>query len=262
MLLTLYSFDTFVFVVILLIIIFFNSEKIIRFVMFRFAFPKHWRDYLLENVAFYRQLNPEKQQKFEKRIQAFLLDYQIQGVETTLTEYDKLLVAASGVIPVFGFDTWYYRDLEYIYIFPDAFTITNPMFPDEVEMNGLVGYGGMANKMYLSLKALRKSFMSDNTGQNTGMHEFLHLMDMEDGEADGVPETVLKRSYVKPWIELIQTEIQRVCDDDSILGDYACENAAEFFAESGVAFFEKPKEMEEKHPELYRMLSEIFLQRP
>ncbi len=225
-------------------------------------FKPEWRTILTEKVRFYRNLSPRKKKEFEKRLTEFLINYRIKGVELPLTDLDKILVAASGIIPVFAFPTWYYKDLKTIYLFPDAFTFKHPLIPEGTKVNGLVGYGQMKDKMYLSLKALTESFEKDQDQQNTGIHEFLHLIDMEDEQADGIPESLMHQTYIKPWRELIKKEIERVCQDDSILNDYACQNAAEFFAESGVAFFENPKILQEKHPELYQMLVRIFMQKP
>ena len=222
-------------------------------------FQPEWRNFLQEKVLFYNRLNAEEKQLFENKISGFLLDYNIEGVETDISDFDKVLVAVSAVIPVFRFSNWYYRDLKTIFLFPDSFTINHPMLPEGTLLNGLVGYGGMVDKMYLSRKALYESFEKDFDGKHTGIHEFLHLIDMEDGEADGVPDILIPKSYIKPWKQLIQNEIERICNDDSILSDYACENAAEFFAESGVSFFENPDELRAKHPELYRILELIFM---
>ncbi len=222
-------------------------------------FRPEWRNFLQKKVLFYNRLNTEEKRLFENKISGFLLDYNIKGVESDINDFDKVLVAASAIIPVFRFSNWYYRDLKTIYLFPDSFTINHPMLPEGTLLNGLVGYGGMVDKMYLSKKALYQSFEKEFDGKHTGIHEFLHLIDMEDGKADGVPDILIPKAYIKPWKELIQKEIERICNNDSILNDYACENAVEFFAESGVAFFENPEILKMKHPELYRILEIIFM---
>ncbi len=222
-------------------------------------FRSGWRNFLQEKVLFYRRLNPEEKELFERKILDFVVDYDINGVDIDVDDFDRVLVAASAIIPVFRFPKWYYKDLKTIYLFRDSFNISHPMFPKGTQLNGLVGYGGIKNKMYLSRKALYDSFEKDFDGKHTGIHEFLHLIDMEDGDADGVPGILMPKAYIKPWKQLIDKEIERICNDDSVLNDYACENAVEFFAESGVAFFENPEELKEKHPELYRILEVIFM---
>ncbi len=220
--------------------------------------PENWRRFLKHKVAFYQNLSPDEQIYFEKRIIEFLFDYRIKGIDYKPTDEDKLLVAAGAVIPVFRFNDWYYPNLKTVYLFADQFSINHPLIKKGTQLNGLVGAGKMKGKMYLSVKALHNSFDNERDKKNTAVHEFLHLIDMEDGRGDGVPETLLQRPYVIPWQNLIKTEIERICAGKSALNDYACTNATEFFAEAGVHFFENPVELKQHHPELYAMLQKIF----
>jgi len=225
------------------------------------GFPEKWQVILLEKVPYYQELSSEQKKEFEKRIYEFLIDYKIKSVDGKLTDTDKLLVASGAVIPVFAFKKWYYPNLKTVYLFEDNFHIKHPMIPEDAAIKGLVGEGKMKGKMYLSKKALHESFQTHLEGKNTGIHEFLHLIDMEDGSADGVPESILEKAYIIPWVKLIQEEIEKICSNQSILSDNACNNRAEFFAEAGTYFFENPELLEEKHPELYKMLENIFKQK-
>jgi Mlc titration factor MtfA (ptsG expression regulator) len=49
---------------------------------------------------------------------------------------------------------------------------------------------------------------------------------------------------------------------ESDINPYAVTNEAEFFAVVSEYFFEKPKELKDRHPELYELLSNTFLQHP
>jgi len=224
--------------------------------------PPDWRTILKNKVNFYRNLTPEQQKHFEKRIIKFLIDYPIKPVQTEVTELDKILIASSAIIPVFSFKNWYYPNLKTIYLFEDDFSIIHPLIEKGTKMKGLVGLGKMKGKMYLSKKALHYSFENDYDKKHTAIHEFLHIIDMEDGDADGIPESLLKRPYIIPWKNLVEKEIEKICQNNSVLSEYACTNAAEFFAEAGVHFFENPEELRDKNPELYDMLSMIFEQNP
>jgi len=46
--------------------------------------------------------------------------------------------------------------------------------------------------------------------------------------------------------------------DRSDINPYGATNEAEFFAVVSEYFFERPKLLKEKHPELYNLLAEIF----
>jgi len=217
------------------------------------------KQFLENHVDFYKNLSSKEKNVFEDKIKIFLKNYEIIGVDIKITPQDKLLVAASGTIPVFRFKTWYYPNLHKIYLFDDSFSYLGPGVPKDTKVNGLVGKGFLGGKMYLSRKALYNGFKKINKGKNTGIHEFLHLIDMEDGTMDGIPETLLGKYSYKPWLNLIENEIQRICNETTILSDYACSNATEFFAETGVHFFEKPEELKKNHPQLYDLLYQIFM---
>lgn len=84
------------------------------------TFPPEWRVILLEKVAFYNSLTADEKTKFEYQIQEFLLNCRITGIGTTVEIPDKILVAASAVIPIFGFDGWKYSNLDEVLIYPGS----------------------------------------------------------------------------------------------------------------------------------------------
>src|SRR6185503_19726881 len=66
------------------------------------------RQILSEQVPFYQQLDDTRKTEFENRIQQFLSQVKITGVNTVVEDLDKLLIAASAVIPIFNFPGWEY----------------------------------------------------------------------------------------------------------------------------------------------------------
>ena len=93
---------------------------------------------------------------------------------------------------------------------------------------------------------------------NTGIHEFVHLIDKVDGVTDGVPERLIEHRYVMPWLKRIHKEMEAINIDQSDIRRYGGTNEAEFFAVASEYFFENPERMKKKHPELYRMLQQCF----
>src|SRR5688572_13098536 len=57
---------------------------------------------LQTHVKYYRNLKPEHQAVFTQRVQSFLKQVHIEGVGTEIDLTDKVLVAASAIIPIFG----------------------------------------------------------------------------------------------------------------------------------------------------------------
>src|SRR5690606_12370926 len=97
---------------------------------------------------------------------------------------------------------------------------------------------------------------------NVGIHEFVHLLDKSDGAVDGVPEVALPAKAIKPWLNLVQVEMEKIQQGQSDINPYGLTNEAEFFAVASEYFFENPDKMKQRHPELYTMLEKIFHQTP
>jgi len=221
-----------------------------------------YRDLLEKHVDFYRKLNPEEQQNFVVRIEAFLQDTHIEGVGLELEDLDRVLIAASALVPIFGFKDWRYPNLTNVILYPDIFNNDFQFESGKREIAGMVGGGFMNGQMLLSRVALRKGFSASAGTENTAIHEFVHLLDQEDGATDGKPEHLLPQEYIEPWLKLIHQEIRKIEAGKSDINPYAITNEAEFFAVVSEYFFEKPEKLKQKHPELYEMLCQIFLQKP
>src|ERR1700680_4394237 len=66
---------------------------------------------LVDHVAFYRGLDEASRHRFEEKIKELLGYIRITGINTTVDDIDRLLIASSGVIPIFGFPEWKYYNL-------------------------------------------------------------------------------------------------------------------------------------------------------
>ncbi len=214
-----------------------------------------------ENVDFYNRLNKHKKQLFEEKIAFFLATVKIEGVGGEITALDRLLVASSAVIPIFGFADWEYKNLTNVVLYPDTFNKDFQFEGGERNIMGMVGSGFMNGQMILSLAALRHGFSKSAGKENTGIHEFVHLLDKSDGATDGVPENLMAHEYTLPWLKMMQEEIERITDDKSDINPYAITNQAEFFAVVAEYFFEQPEILKDKHPDLYEMLVKVFAQK-
>lgn len=225
--------------------------------------PENFRKLLEEHVAFYRSLNQESKLRFEEMIKDFLSYVSIEGVNTTVEDLDKLLVASSAVIPIFGFNNWHYYNLTTVLLFEDAFTADKFSTTDK-ERNtlGMVGTGAMQQMMILSKPALRLGFKNETDKNNTGIHEFVHLLDKADGETDGIPEQLLQKQYSIPWLNHMNSAIAEIKKGKSDINIYGATSKTEFFAVAAEYFFERPDLLQQKHPELFDLLEQTFHQIP
>ena len=72
-------------------------------------FPDHWEAILQQDVAFFRALDVANRDRFRQMVTIFLDETPVTGIRTEVDPRTQVLVAASAVIPVFGFDDWEYR---------------------------------------------------------------------------------------------------------------------------------------------------------
>ncbi len=224
--------------------------------------PDHWGDMLEEHVLFYKKLQHTEKQDFLKKIQVFLGYVTIEAVNFELEDLDKLLVASSAIIPIFAFDNWKYPNITSVIIYPDYFNYNlefNKTSKNRT-IGGMVGTGRFNNTMILSRRALHHGFKNKTDKGNTGVHEFVHLLDKLDGAIDGIPKALFDSESQLLWLNLIHEKMEAINNDKSDIRHYGGTSKEEFFAVASEYFFERPKLLKRKHPELYKMLEDCFLQ--
>lgn len=223
------------------------------------VFDPSYRDILQHNVLFYQRLDKDQQQQFEERMATFLRRVHITGIGTGITDEDRVFVAASAIIPIFAFPGWEYRNINEVLIYPDAF---NEHFEQEGgndrDILGIVGEGALQNQMILSRHALQQGFLNKTDKNNTAIHEFIHLIDKADGATDGVPEVFMREAQSLPWLKMMHKAISDIKERDSDINPYGATNEAEFLAVAAEYFFERPELLQQKHPQLYALLEQIF----
>lgn len=218
------------------------------------SFPMLWRQILVQRVQFYNRLsNPEKAE-FERKVHVFLLNVRIRGMQTEVTHEDKVLIAAGAIIPIFRFSKWHYANLKEVQLFPDKFPIPN----SNKMANGLVGWGAMEGKMMLSRKAVIHGFYDNTDNQNVVIHEFIHILDKQDGKVDGIMSEVMQDVDIMPWLHIINIKMNEIDFGDSSIRDYGATNQAEFLAVVSEFFFENPDRLKVEHPGLYNALDSFY----
>ncbi len=212
------------------------------------------------DVVFYRSLSIEEQSLFDKRVMLFLSTTEIVGVDIDVNDADKALVAASAIIPVWAFKNWHYLNLRTVILYPHSFNESFEYKKSDSNITGMVGSGRMHGTMILSKPALHLGFKNTRDKQNVGVHEFVHLIDMMDGSCDGFPERLAEYAYSIPWLNLVENKIQQIDNKESNIRQYGATNKQEFFAVASEYFFERPKMLKAKHPELYQSLQKLYQQ--
>jgi len=106
-----------------------------------------------------------------------------------------------------------------------------------------------------------ESFDDPDDGFHVGLHEFAHLLDVEQTRFDGVPAG-LGAAKSREWLQLVDSEIERLRRGKSVLDAYAAESPVEFLAVAVETFFERPLALRLRHRQVYAILSGYFGQDP
>ncbi len=222
--------------------------------------PEEDKKYLLKKVEYYRELNDDERKLFDQRIQAFLFKVKVSGVNVDVDHHDELLVAASGIIPVFAFPHWEYPSLTEVLLYPDLFNEQYKTGQSDSLISGMVGNGPMTGKVIFSKPALHLGYSNANDKKNVGIHEFVHLIDMADGVIDGVPEVIADKLDTEEWLELMQEKMDDIHAGNSDVNAYGGTDKKEFLPVIVEYFFERPRLLKKKHPKVYDYLNKVFIE--
>ena len=152
-----------------------------RHAILREPFPPEWEAVLQRDVVFFRVLQPEAQRRFRRQLQVFLGEKQITGIRVEVDATTRVLVAASAIIPIFGFPDWEWDQINEVLVYPTRFD-GDFEFGDKQGHNilGMVGTGSLNRLMILSKPDLINGFRNATDKRNVSVHEFAHLVDKTD----------------------------------------------------------------------------------
>jgi Mlc titration factor MtfA (ptsG expression regulator) len=213
-----------------------------------------------------------------------------------LSDEIAVLIAVQACLPVLNLTLDLYDDMAGIIVYPSEFIVpraemdeTGVMHEWRAPVSGeAIGAGGA---VVLSWEDVEES---DAPGYNVVIHEFVHKIDMKDGEANGCPPFLAKyHAQIRPqfWqqafskayedfvqrVELLDSQIPADFDDlhdpghasryDSLfaalpLDPYGADHPAEFFAVASEAFFVLPEPLAAIYPDIYRLLARYYRQDP
>jgi MtfA peptidase len=220
------------------------------------TFSPRWRR-TLGQVDYYVALDGVERRRFEREVSIFLDTAEITGVGTSVGDGARLLVATSAVMLTFGRPDWRWSGLPEILVYPAPFDERFRRASRHVAYTGMVV---PRNAIALSKSALIWSFRHDEP-YHVGLHEFAHVLDMEDGRFDGIPRGLPADAH-RRWQALITEELARARRGDSALDEYAGTSEAETFAVAVEHFFRAPARLGRRHPELYEALRDYLNQDP
>lgn len=230
-----------------------------RLAVMQQPFPALWEQILRTHVAFFQALDEAGQARFRQLVQIFLDEVRVTGIRTEVDDTIRVLVAASAVIPIFGFHDWEYHRLHDVLIYPDAFDDAyRSSGGAEASKLGMVGLHHLSGVMILSKPALLAGFAPHSGAHHVGVHEFAHLVEREASDYGLPPE--VPWMAVRQWVRYVARELARPPKHRPRFDAYAYTNSHEFFAVLAEYFFTSPETLQHRDPALYAMLRDLFHQ--
>ena len=254
-----------------------------------------WED-CLQTLPFLQRLNAEEQGRLKDLSESLLASKSMTGAGGfELTDEIAVAIAAQASLPLLNLTLDLYADMPGIVVYPDAFVVPyREMDEAGVVHEGLEPLAGEA----ISAGGVVVLSWADVSGpleaaHNVVIHEFAHVIDLSDGDANGRPPFLAAFHAgldATAWRQVFSDAYADLChrvalleaqlppdfnqDDESqgVLADeifaslpldpYATENPAEFFAVTSEAFFVQPGPLAATYPDVYRLLSLYYRQDP
>lgn len=217
-------------------------------------FPPEWRQWLRENVPFYRGLDVDARARFERDVQFVMNEWLFEAVEEVeVSDPLRLSVSAGAATLLSGRPEWEISPPRTILFYPEQ-------FDDQYYADESGNYDGMAHAqgpVILARPAVEAAWQSGDRGSNVVLHEIAHLFDFANNFADGI-SSFLDPASIDAWQELVRREMHRIRFGRSILRKYASKDRAEFFAVAVENYFGRPDVLEHHHPELFEALRALL----
>src|SRR5918992_281456 len=234
--------------------------------------PAAWRAIVERNLPIFRRLPPTDQAELLSHVQVFLSEKIFEGCGgLELTDEIRVTIAAQACLLLLHRETDYYPELVTILVYPTGYvvdveeSIARGIW-SEVAEDRLGHTGRRLSALVLAWDAAKHGAADPADGENLVLHEFAHQLDFENRADDGTPALETRAEYLA-WARVMSVEFEELqaaeeADASTLLDTYGAENPSEFFAVATETFFERPRALKAKHPELYAELQRFFRQDP
>lgn len=234
-------------------------------------FPPEWVEIIDRNVPYYHNLSPEERTELHGHIQVFLHEKKFEGCAgLEITDEIRVTIAAQACILLLHRQTDYFPLMKTILVYPHHYLAsTTRRLPGgivEERVQGRLGESWKRGPIVLSWDDVLRGAADPNDGHNVVFHEFAHQIDSESGAMDGAPELPHPAMYTA-WARIMSSEYNNLIralgrNHRHLIDAYGASNPAEFFAVVTEAFFEKPHQLKNSHPELYEQIRAFYQQDP
>ncbi|QDU65319.1 zinc-dependent peptidase [Engelhardtia mirabilis] len=229
-------------------------------------FPAVWQR-VLDGLDLYRDLDTGDRARLGDLVRVFAEEKRWEGCGgLAMTDEVRVVISAQACRMILRLDHEYYRRVRSILVYPAAYrqrSVGTRGGAVNTDWSANAGESWSGGPIVLSWADVERGEHHSHDGRNLVYHEFAHALDCLDGWADGIPPTV--RGVHAEWERVVARELEALRDDvaqghRTLLDPYGATNPAEFFAVSTECFFERPRDLRHRHPELYGLLADFYRQ--
>lgn len=211
---------------------------------------------LKKRFPYYKAISDENKERFIHRVKNFIADKTFYIHDDSGFKEMPILISASAIQLTFGFKKYLLPYFKNIHVFPEEFFRTNDM--------GICALAGnvSGNTINLSWKHFLNGYQDGSDGQNVGLHELAHALYYQALIITKGVDEDFGESYDQFASHGNKVYDAEMNPNGGLYSEYANKNFQEFWAESAEIFFERPQELKDLYPDLYKTLKGLFNQDP
>ena len=189
-----------------------------------------------------------------------------------ITDEIALAIAAQAVLPVLHLGLDWYDDFVGIVVHRDEVVARRSVTDDDGVVHDydevLAGEAMEGGPVMLSWHDVALAGESTDTGYSVVIHEFIHKIDMRDGEPDGCPP-LPSRAAREAWLAVLRPQYEqfrekvivaeRFGGEPPWLDDYGATSIDEFFAVACEGYFVNRAQFSAEFPALVPLFDGFFL---
>jgi len=255
-----------IFAILLVWMIWQQSRRYRRHKLFLEPLSRECLQILEDNVSLYSLLPPRLREELHGRINIFVDEKQFIGcAEFQITDEVRITIAGNACLLLLKRDRRCFPGFTSILVYPDTYVAKTVKYDGLIRINDdsiRAGESWHRGPVVLSWADVMRGTRYHGDGHNVVLHEFAHKLDEENQNMDGLP-VLRNRSDYAEWAEVLSKEYESLLirvdeGSNSVIDGYGAVSPAEFFAVATESFFEKPLQMKDELPDLYRQLEKYY----
>ena len=205
----------------------------------------------LERFAFLATRAQAEQARLRDLAARFLASKEFHGAHGFLiTDEVAVAIAVQAVLPVLNLGLAWYDDFVGIVVHPDEVVARRTLMDEHGVVHDysevLAGEAMDGGPVMLNWRDVDNAGVTADAGYNVVIHEFIHKIDMRDGQPDGCPP-LASREMRQAWLRVMQSQYtafrekaviaERFGGEPTWLDPYGATGIDEFFAVACEAYF-------------------------